>query len=93
MSTDENRSIATTRYGSSIMNLPDVGAMCRGQCEGTGVIPVDRFCEDPALSKLWDEAEAASRASDGYHFVTCPDCGGTGLRSHGKDLNHAEEAE
>ncbi|WP_329217230.1 hypothetical protein [Streptomyces microflavus] len=35
---------------------------------------------DPELVALWREAEAASPSDDGWHFVTCPQCKGTGKR-------------
>jgi hypothetical protein len=35
---------------------------------------------DPELVALWHEAEAASPAEDGWHFVTCPECKGSGKR-------------
>jgi hypothetical protein len=34
--------------------------------------------EDEELIRLWHIAEAKEHAPDGYHFVTCPDCGGKG---------------
>lgn len=35
---------------------------------------------DPELIALWRAAEAESPAEDGWHFVTCPQCKGTGKR-------------
>jgi hypothetical protein len=35
---------------------------------------------DPELVALWHAAEAESPAEDGWHFVTCPQCKGTGKR-------------
>jgi len=43
--------------------------------EGTGWIPTQR---DGTYDALWDAAEAKSPSDDGYHFVKCPDCNGTG---------------
>jgi hypothetical protein len=36
--------------------------------------------ENPAFLKSWEEAHAKPHAEpcDGWHFVTCADCGGTG---------------
>lgn len=36
--------------------------------------------KDPALVGLWMRAEAAIPSPDGWHFVVCPSCNGTGLR-------------
>ena len=33
---------------------------------------------DPVYVRLWEEAELASPSDDGWHFVKCPDCLGTG---------------
>ncbi len=65
------------RYGR---NLPDLRTMCRGQCEGTGWIPVHRRERKQPLRALWLAAERKKPTVDGYHFVRCPDCGGTGKR-------------
>lgn len=35
--------------------------------------------ENPRVIALWHEAEAKSPADDGWHFVKCPDCDGSGL--------------
>lgn len=35
---------------------------------------------DPRLVDLWRAAEAAKPSDDGWHFVGCPDCEGTGKR-------------
>lgn len=47
---------------------------CAGPCEGTGVVPVTRAEQDPALALLWARAEAEHPSDDGWHFVACPDC-------------------
>jgi len=65
--------------------------MCKGYCEGTGVVPVYMKCgdvsagvlhiddeTDPELIYLWMVAEKKAPAWDGYHFVECPRCKGTG---------------
>lgn len=33
---------------------------------------------DPRMIALWDEAEREAQTDDGWHFVRCPDCAGTG---------------
>lgn len=47
---------------------------CKGQCEGTGLIPICEGDSNETLAKLWEAAEADSHAEDGWHFVKCPDC-------------------
>lgn len=43
--------------------------------DGAGV------ADDPRLRALWDEAERLNPSDDGWHFVCCPDCGGTGKQT------------
>ena len=81
------------RYGPK--GPPSLLVGCRGPCEAMGIVPVygdvsesrsGRAVIEPErdsiLRKLWSEAEAKEPSEDGWHFVTCPDCGGTG-RSRG----------
>lgn len=35
----------------------------------------------PVFKELWLAAEKESPSEDGYHFVRCPDCKGTGKRT------------
>lgn len=83
----------TDRYQALGIPYPDPKTMCQGQCEGTGYVPhkhtklakLDpvRAVEDPSdviFDKLWEEAEKVKPTDDGYHFVKCPDCDGTGKR-------------
>lgn len=83
----------TDRYKALGIPYPDPKTMCKGQCEGTGIIPVymkagdqrDGVCtpedeDDPELIKLWLEAEKENGSNDGWHFVCCPDCDGTGKK-------------
>jgi DNA topoisomerase-1 len=82
----------TDRYQALNIPYPNSNTVCRGQCEGTGWIPVylaegdlDRSVhgpdeEDPQLIAAWHEAELASPTDDGWHFVRCPACGGSGVR-------------
>lgn len=80
---------ATDRYGGPA-NWPDPNTVCDGPCEGMGVYPAyspkhdtKRETTDPqAMSGTDDTAaiEAAGKTpdDDGWAFLTCPDCGGTG---------------
>jgi hypothetical protein len=45
----------------------------------SGCRPVDEEL-DPRLRELWQQAEATHPTDDGWHFVRCPDCEGTGKR-------------
>jgi hypothetical protein len=47
---------------------------CTGQCEGTGVVPIQEGEQDPVFKQLWEEAEAEHPSDDGWHFVPCPEC-------------------
>lgn len=69
-----------TRYTALGMAEPDPETMCKGQCEGTGWVPVHRDDPDPIFRKAWEEAEKENPSDDGWHFVKCPDCGGSGRR-------------
>lgn len=87
----------TDRYQALGIPYPDPAKMCKGQCEGVGVVPVKGApsdtpgmveptaeCDpttDPVLLRLWAAAEAESHADDGWHFVACPTCSGSGLAS------------
>jgi len=63
----------TDRYQALGIPYPDVDTMCKGQCEGTGWYP-----ESDQEDALWLEAQQKAPTSDGWHFVKCPDCDGTG---------------
>ena len=79
----------TDRYQALGIPYPDVETMCEGQCEGTGCVPlfgnnkgdlrIPGDEEEPWRS-LWLEAEARKSSKDGWHFVICPDCDGTGKK-------------
>lgn len=87
------------RYTAAGIDYPDPETVCKGQCEGMGTIPVyvrtaQQIIKDPSfityesetnkvLLKLWEELEKISPTDDGYHFVKCPECKGTGKRSEG----------
>ena len=68
----------TDRYKALGIPYPDPKTMCKGPCEGTGVVPVGAGETTPVLYTLWLAAEAKEPSDDGWHFVTCPDCKGTG---------------
>jgi hypothetical protein len=79
----------TDRYEALGMPYPDRETMCKGECEGVGVYPV-KPADDPTATDeerhRWqvahDEAERSGHDNldtcDGWHFITCPDCEGSG---------------
>ena len=68
------------RYSVLGIPRPDPKTICDGFCEGTGIVPIKQNDKDPVFQKLWEEAEAKEHADDGWHFVTCPICHGTGRK-------------
>jgi hypothetical protein len=89
----------TDRYAALGVPWPDPATVCRGPCEGTGVVPVflaegRAYLEspsavvledeqDPQLVAAWEAAEAERPTDNGWHFVVCPDCGGRGRADAG----------
>ena len=73
----------TDRYQALGIPYPDPETMCKGQCEGTGFVPIARYETDPVFKALWEECHANphDEPCDGWHFVKCPDCKGTGKRA------------
>ena len=76
----------TDRYGG---NPPDPKTMCNGQCEGIGLypVPLTAINEEACLQvggtiTVVGQIEEDGRPSedDGYAWVRCPDCGGSGLK-------------
>ena len=70
----------TDRYKALGIPYPKPDIMCEGECEGIGYVPV-KFTMDEPWHTLWLEAEAKEPTDDGWHFVICPDCNGTGKKS------------
>ena len=72
---------ATDRYQALGIPYPDVETMCKGQCEGTGFVPISKDDTTEPWRTLWLEAEKKKPADAiGFHFVECPDCNGTGKK-------------
>ena len=71
--------VFVSRYGEGVCG-PDLETMCQGQCEGMGCVPIHRDKVDEPWKSLWKAAEDKCAAEDGWHFVECPDCKGTGVR-------------
>lgn len=107
----------TDRYEALGIPYPDPQTMCRGECEGTGIVPVQQWEEDTGpearyyenawlaahtsrctvwgtLRALWKHREwwfwrmtfrdliTTWRLCDGWHFVQCYHCHGTGKQPH-----------
>lgn len=81
------------RYSALGIPRPDPKTVCRGKCEGTGMVPLKlayargNSIEHREYRKRWREACAQPEAHDhgrercdGWHFVKCVSCGGTGKR-------------
>lgn len=79
---------ATDRYGG---NWPDPSTVCEGQCDGMGMFPAYdpaydvRAGEPDHCMPAKDDAEMIRQAGvtpgpDGYAFLKCRDCGGTGKK-------------
>lgn len=66
------------RYSALGIPGPDPATVCRGPCEGTGFVPVRE--DDTEYGDDWKLAEAKSATDDGWHFVACHACKGTGRR-------------
>lgn len=75
-----DRNVATDRYDALGIPRPDPKICCDGQCEGTGVVPISSDDEEEPWRTLWLNAEAVKPTDDGWHFVKCPDCHGTGKK-------------
>jgi len=70
--------VFTDRYEATGMDYPDPKTVCKGQCEGMGAVPIKHDETDPKWKALWDKAEAKEKSDDGWHFVECPECNGSG---------------
>lgn len=67
----------TSRYGENTLPI-DPKNVCKGHCEGTGWVPIYKDETREPFKTLWVEAEAAYSSADGWHFVKCPECKGSG---------------
>jgi hypothetical protein len=79
---EEGRTVIepTNRYQALGIPYPCPETMCTGPCEGTGVYPVKHGELTAEERVAWGAAEQANPTDDGWHFIRCPDCGGSGKR-------------
>lgn len=63
------------RYGE---RMPSWLRGCHGDCEAMGWVPIKHGEAREPWASLWRAAEAEEPSDDGYHFVRCPQCSGTG---------------
>ena len=68
----------TDRYQALGIAYPDPDTMCKDMCEGTGWVPISENDTEEPWRSLWLVAEKIKPTDDGYHFVKCPSCNGTG---------------
>lgn len=74
----------TDRYKATGTPYPDPATMCNGQCEGMGCYPLYLDgSESDYEREQWNLKEATNPTPDGYHFIQCGECGGTGKRVGG----------
>lgn len=82
-----NEGGATNRYEALGLPLPDPKTMCKGQCDGLGFYPCknDEEIEPIELAAWLDQHNAPDAHDDddgkcdGWHFIKCFECAGTGL--------------
>ena len=72
----------TDRYEALGIRYPNPKTVCKGQCEGTGWVPVKLPDATSGNWEKWKEAHirAGQHECDGWHFVVCPDCLGSGKK-------------
>lgn len=75
----------TDRYSAAGIEPPHPDTVCQGQCEGMGCVPIAKDETEEPWRTLWLEAERKDPADDGWHFVKCPDCNGTGKRKPARE--------
>lgn len=73
----------TDRYDALGIPYPDPETMCKGQCDGVGAYPTKLEDATPEEGKRWLAAHESGEGHEngecnGWHFITCPDCNGTG---------------
>lgn len=94
----------TDRYKAMGIPYPDAKTMCKGPCEGTGVVPIKGegweqkqgvgglvsmggpSSMNVEYQKRWQAAEEKEATDDGWHFVKCADCNGSGKRTTEESL-------
>lgn len=67
MAIRERQKILGSNYGN-----------CDGPCYGSGFIPIHRNETEDPYHLLWEQAEKELCSFEGWHWVKCPYCNGTG---------------
>ena len=75
--------VFTDRYGG---NPPSLLTVCPGQCEGMGCYPSNDPSEWPEGTRLPGTPEPDGTPDDGWRFIRCEECGGTGRVSMWRGL-------
>jgi hypothetical protein len=70
----------TDRLRQLGFQLPTAAQACQGECEGSGIVPVHKHEREEPWRTLWEAQEALLPTPDGWHFVRCPECLGSGRR-------------
>lgn len=89
-----------SRYEALGIPLPNPETMCKGDCEGTGWYPEN--LQEPNVKTIdyerWHKAHNKGNFikrlwhkyhCDGWHFIKCADCNGTGLNTLTKKNHEA----
>lgn len=71
------------RYSATGTPYPEPGTVCPGQCDGMGVYPHSVGGADETDHERAEVARITAEegeAADGWYFIRCGECGGTGKR-------------
>lgn len=68
------------RYSATGTPYPNRWTVCKGHCEGMGFYPENDQSEWPTGTRPYDPTDPED---DGWRFIKCPTCKGTGRRVNG----------
>ncbi len=71
------------RYTATGRPHPNRWTICKGDCEGMGFYPTDDPTEWPPGTRPAGTPEPDGTPDDGWRFIKCPKCNGTGRRVSG----------
>lgn len=72
------------RYTATGRPHPNPWTICKGDCEGMGFYPSNDPSEWPEGTRPLGTPEPDGSPDDGWRFIKCPDCRGTGRRVNGR---------